>query len=235
MDYEAPPQIKNDIPLEKSNEFKIKNKKLIITKNREYITFQLNVNNKFYSKNFKFQDFNRINKNFTKFNYTIERLYESFLKIFSSKKNYFIHDDGVISFDFPFGNESRTISISLQNKDKNISIFIFISAIIILILGITVFVIMDKTEKNIEIKENNKKNHNKGDLYSKLKTSNEIFDSYKLELEKYFEKSKPKSNNEENKLNNKSKMSKIIFSLKNKLRNVKNKIKNKLKKFKIRP
>ena len=24
MDYEAPPQIKNDIPLEKSNEFKIK-------------------------------------------------------------------------------------------------------------------------------------------------------------------------------------------------------------------
>ena len=39
MDYEAPPQIKNDIPLEKSNEFKIKNKKLIITKNREYITF----------------------------------------------------------------------------------------------------------------------------------------------------------------------------------------------------
>ena len=158
--------------MEKSNEFKIKNKKLIITKIREYITFQLNANKKFYSKNFKFQDFNWINKNFTKFNYTIERLYESFLKIFSSKKNYFIHDDGAISFDFPFGSESRTISISLQNKDKNISIFLFISAIIILILGITASVIMDKTEKKIEIKKNNKKNHNKGDLYSNLKTSN---------------------------------------------------------------
>ena len=145
-----------------SNEFRIKNKTIILIKNPNNILFHLNDNNKIYTKSIDSDSFMEINVNFKQFKNNIDEIYDSLVNVLQEKENFFIDEGGKVYIYFPFKTDVRTIIINLNSEPEkksnkfsiSIIVLILLSSIVIFILAYIIKIFLGKkTEKITNKKE----------------------------------------------------------------------------------